>query len=478
MKRLLLLLPFMTLLACVASAQINNPDFETWTAGSYSTPDSNWYTSNPISVSRLGIPNDSANVGANATPHGIKLQTLITTSPADTQIAYISNTPYNPFSGLGGQPYSSLVTQLTGYFKNYEFQNNDTSILIVYFKKAGAVISRDTLKFGGSNPNWTFFTKNLHLGTSVTPDSVIIAAISSNILLNGGIGASWLALDQLAFAGLSSVQPIVGGTFDGAAKTINTNTPNNWSSEGGGLFGSGISQAAPGQHANYAIQLVTSPSGGGQGGLFPAPAAVSSGMPMHGGGSIPVTGLPYSYSGADTLMGYYKYTPIGNDSGVVTVTLIKNGLPVGVPYSFYASANASYTQFKLGWGTPSLTPDSIRIDIASSHLAAKPGSTFIVDNLSLKSQGSSAVNNVYFATNNITVYPNPANSTLNVHFNEPSNGNVNVRLYDVTGKTMFEKEYGSTSGTLNIPVSQLPSGMYFYEVRDNSFISRSKFIKE
>ncbi|MGV3460199.1 MAG: T9SS type A sorting domain-containing protein, partial [Flavobacterium sp.] len=68
-----------------------------------------------------------------------------------------------------------------------------------------------------------------------------------------------------------------------------------------------------------------------------------------------------------------------------------------------------------------------------------------------------------FDMGNFTMFPNPAKQSVTV--NAPAGGQnlAQVRLVDVTGKTLFVKDnLNSTSATLD--VSSFGTGMYFMEI--------------
>lgn len=68
-----------------------------------------------------------------------------------------------------------------------------------------------------------------------------------------------------------------------------------------------------------------------------------------------------------------------------------------------------------------------------------------------------------FDTNSFTMYPNPAKQTVTVNAGAGSQNLIQIRLVDVTGKTLFVKDkLNSTSTTLD--VTAFGAGMYFMEI--------------
>ncbi|HRO75319.1 MAG TPA: T9SS type A sorting domain-containing protein [Crocinitomicaceae bacterium] len=70
--------------------------------------------------------------------------------------------------------------------------------------------------------------------------------------------------------------------------------------------------------------------------------------------------------------------------------------------------------------------------------------------------------------NNLSVYPNPANSTLNIEVKTATS----IKIVDLLGATVAVQELNA--GTNRIDVSNLISGVYFVQAGS----SVVKFIKE
>jgi type IX secretion system substrate protein len=465
MKKLALLLPAM--LACFgafAQSALPNGDFETWTVKYYAYPDTGWFNSNAQSVPA----EDSLTVWPvpGFSGLGVHIQTVIIGT--DTQKSFIANIPGNLLVPTGGVPYTQQPTAMTGYYR-YNIMAGDTALVWVRFKKSGSIVSSDTMKITGSGAVFTPFSMPLTL--SMVPDSMIIVATSSH-LLNHGTGvapASWLELDQLKFTGPGVTQFIPGGSFDTWVPDTLQN-PAGWTVLQGGPT-TGVSRTTDFYSGSYAVQLVT------QGGAGPArPAAITTGHFTAGG--PPLGGLPYTGT-IDTLVGYYKYSTTGTDSGFINVSLGKTGVGnVGGGRISLPSASG-YTYFSLPISS-TMTPDTMRIDISSSKVgpgaAAVAGSVFKVDKLLLRlhtpALGAAAANE----PGKVVVYPDPVKDVLNISFGEAVQGPVTVKIYDAQGRTVMNHTYTGTP-TLQLPVGDLAGGIYFYEITYNGSAVRDRFIK-
>ena len=76
---------------------------------------------------------------------------------------------------------------------------------------------------------------------------------------------------------------------------------------------------------------------------------------------------------------------------------------------------------------------------------------------------------------NISVYPNPANENLFLNF-EMQNKTATVQIYDVTGNLVKEVEI--TNGNSQINISQLSQGLYILKIADVENVYSKKFLKE
>ncbi|MFA6599362.1 MAG: T9SS type A sorting domain-containing protein [Ignavibacteriaceae bacterium] len=76
-------------------------------------------------------------------------------------------------------------------------------------------------------------------------------------------------------------------------------------------------------------------------------------------------------------------------------------------------------------------------------------------------------------------YPNPFNPTTTISYNLPKSGLVNIVIYDVLGKEIkrLASEYKQAgSYKINFDASTLASGVYFYSLRANDFVSTKKML--
>jgi len=91
----------------------------------------------------------------------------------------------------------------------------------------------------------------------------------------------------------------------------------------------------------------------------------------------------------------------------------------------------------------------------------------------------SKVKNVYlFPQNSFAVYPNPNNGEFVIEFEFADMQNVQVRLTDVVGKTIYMDELKEFKGKYakRVTLGEHASGMYNLEIITDNFIKTEKLV--
>ncbi len=78
------------------------------------------------------------------------------------------------------------------------------------------------------------------------------------------------------------------------------------------------------------------------------------------------------------------------------------------------------------------------------------------------------------SSNGISIYPNPTNSTITLHFNQSGIVNYELRIIDVFGREIYKESV--TSNDTKIDVSKWSEGVYFYQITSEKETYRGKFI--
>jgi len=73
------------------------------------------------------------------------------------------------------------------------------------------------------------------------------------------------------------------------------------------------------------------------------------------------------------------------------------------------------------------------------------------------------------------VFPNPARDIMNVQVELPASADVQLKIYDLTGKMVYSRQIGS--GQERIDISNLKNGMYFVKIQAGDAVTVTKLNK-
>ncbi|MEL6812456.1 MAG: T9SS type A sorting domain-containing protein [Bacteroidota bacterium] len=75
------------------------------------------------------------------------------------------------------------------------------------------------------------------------------------------------------------------------------------------------------------------------------------------------------------------------------------------------------------------------------------------------------------------IFPNPFVNAINIYFNEPVVGPLDIKLFDLLGRRVFSQVY-SPNPTLLVEIDQLAMGQYFLTVEMRTKSLTAKLIKK
>jgi M6 family metalloprotease-like protein len=187
--------------------------------------------------------------------------------------------------------------------------------------------------------------------------------------------------------------------------------------------------------------------------------------------------------------------PIGTTSEPQTITVSGKELNYELLYEISGTGSELFSIKKTSWnafdgGTLAVTftPDAAKIynvKATFTAIGATPKS------ITLKGSGKSVAIDEHYATDNITIYPNPTDGMFNV--SSLKFKVENVEIFDVMGKKVQSSEFnvqssetrnyeveqfpsfGGVRGGLNI--SHLPSGVYFIRIQTENGVVTKKVVK-
>ena len=476
MKKIKHYFAFVIFLPLVVSGQqtIVNGNFESWTAMPIDQLPG-WFNSNSQSIPQIDSVTCFKTADHHSGNYAVKLKTV--SNGIDTVPGYMLNANPNGSGGnlnfVGGFPYNSQPTKITGYYK-YTTPGNDFAGLLVIFKKNGSVISQDLFKLA---PASTYTSFSLTLTDSSAPDTVQIGMVSSySIIINGGnhatgeIPGSTLYMDDLAFTGSGTMPAISGGDFENWT-TTNIESPDGW--EGNGDPGI-IFQTTDSYKGTYALKLEETSDGG--------VTDITNGKATHNsylGGGAAYTGTK------DTLIGWYKFTPVGGDIATVHIRFSKNGNPIDNEGT-NLTPSSSYTMFSINYSLSS-APDTMRIDISTSGSGGggsgtgHAGTILIMDEVTLKSQPLHTGIELFHSDHSVlSAYPNPTSNLVRIYPVPVTHGPGNLQICNSLGQAMIFKNLSEVENGNGIELNteSLKPGMYFYYVTSGGFSGSGTFIKK
>jgi hypothetical protein len=468
MKKLLLL-SIATLLGGMLAAQsIPDGGFEYWNTTTWQDP--NFYTtSNDQNVSNGFAPNVTQTAGWHGT-YGVKLTTI-----AGPQAGFIINGNPNNNGITGGIPSGwSSPQKPTGvrFYYKYAPVGGDTAAVLCIFKKGGAQIDSFLIILPVAEANYTLHTYNAHTPLTMTPDTVIFAAASSFAAINNGGGhvGSTFVIDSVTFTGVPNQPADMNGDFE----TWNSDTmltPPGWYINYPCV--TFTTDASVGTHALQIATINNPQRGGAQNGQ-----AGTGYYPNCHGMCNEQGGQPYSETATkkDTLYFDYKYAPMLHDTASISLTFIKNGLPVSYAGNNYSATVSSYTTASIPFNLTGVSPvpDTVIVNINSSQhnhdttnaqYAPYVGTVLKIDNMYLGSQRVSLGINSVSVAQGIKVYPNPAQTQINVDVTNISGSLQSISLYDMSGRMLSMNNYSGAvrNGVQTIDISGFSAGIYLIE---------------
>tara|TARA_R110002012_G_scaffold319389_2_gene539686 strand:+ start:72126 stop:75899 length:3774 start_codon:yes stop_codon:yes gene_type:complete len=81
-----------------------------------------------------------------------------------------------------------------------------------------------------------------------------------------------------------------------------------------------------------------------------------------------------------------------------------------------------------------------------------------------------------FASVGYSMYPNPAKTVVNFEFNKSIGTHVNIQVYDIHGKLVSKSNHSVVDNKISCNISNLPQGLYFMELINNTFNTIEKLI--
>jgi len=450
----------------VFGQNIPNSNFENWTTSTFFQEPQGFGTSNIQSYMRTQTGNVTKSTDSHNGNFAAKMETKIV--GLDTIFAILTNGNLGQGGLSGGIPYTTRVDSVK-FSAKFNLLAGDTATMLALFKYSGNIIGVASTNFQASSSSYINYSTAVQWFAPypAVPDSMLFVLFSSNPGKNP-VNGSYIIVDDVKLG--NTLMP--HGDFE-TWLNKSVEDADNWNS-----FNI-ISLLYPPAYAvkttdaysgTYALKITTTLFNDNQDTI----AHVTNGRIM----SDDFSGGIYVPQNPSKVSGYYKYTPVGNDSALVALRAF--GFNNQANYSnldnsiLKLGAASTYTYFEIHLtylGYPRI--DTLGIAFASSNIYdnrpnVHAGSVLIIDSLNIEFAPLGIAED--YQQSNLKVYPNPASSKI---FFELDNNlkNSSIKVFDVQGKII--KSENITDNYLD--VSDLVNGIYFYQISNNQELSQGKF---
>ena len=471
MNRIVLFLVFSLCAHQVLTAQsMQNNGFENWsTSNLWNDPAGYSFTSNMQAYGQSG-PNVTRSTQSHGGTYAAKLQT-VGTGPTVTPGLLVIGTP-GPGGVLNGMPYTGHPDSITGYAK-YQVMTGDTAALILLFKQAGTTLGEVYRSITGNSLSYVRFSFPVTWLSNGNPDTLAVAFASS--YGSNQQAGSYAYLDDLAFTGVSSGAQFPNGDFENWV-SVGFEEADHWGSsnvltalQNGSIS---VDKSTSVHSGNFAAHLTTRYSALAQQKM----SFLLTGRLLDQG---QVSGI-LAFAPILKLTGYYKYSPVGNDTGLAVVEFTHYNTGTGMNDSvaesgFRFTAASSYTYFEVpvsSFGTPA--PDSMWVGFSASRMGGDSslihvGSQLWIDDVYfVYPSGIALPLNEFFSKS--TAYPNPSTGFFDIDLNILKPGPTLLHLYNSLGQEIKTISLGVLQEGVShygLDATNLASGVYFYGVENN-----------
>ncbi|HTN47668.1 MAG TPA: T9SS type A sorting domain-containing protein [Flavipsychrobacter sp.] len=178
--------------------------------------------------------------------------------------------------------------------------------------------------------------------------------------------------------------------------------------------------------------------------------------------SIDGSGLDFNGSGSPTV-----FFRTGKQMATNDTIMINQNLTL----TFNSSVNGPHA-FGMVVTVLNRSVDSARDNVTTNNMVA--------NNVTFSGGTTTSVNDIQasIVTNQLlAVYPNPATDLLNAKINLGASGSVTFKLMDLMGRTVYFEDKGKMSKgehTLQIPLKNMSTGYYFYQVMMGADVTTEK----
>ena len=161
-------------------------------------------------------------------------------------------------------------------------------------------------------------------------------------------------------------------------------------------------------------------------------------------------------------------TPSGID--LVGNRIIVSDFATGEIIIYDNSGSAGVELGRIATGTPGIMGVKIGPDGKIWYVNATTNQVIRIDGISA---GVASISN----SENISLYPNPATSTIFIS-NNSTTDILSILIYDVTGKLVIEEFSKVNQRPISINVNDLASGVYTVQIKNSNSVVTKRFVKK
>ncbi len=450
---------------------VPNGNFEIWNNLSYEDP-TGTVTANGDMVRRYNS-NLSFLVTKSTDKHSgnfaVKLETKVI--EGDTSFGYCVFGQTAEEGPGGGFPYTQKPDSIVGWYKS-GIVSGDSALILVWFKKNGVNVLEKSFFIKGTQSSYKRFSFPLNIPAATIIDTVLIGFVSSDPFTEGAAKpGSWLLLDDITFVGSGITQQVSNTNFENWTSS-SVEIPDTWLTYFDDNLLPHVKKTSDKYKGQFAATITTK--------YYDIDDNLSMTFNGRYTQNGPIGGSPFNNQ-IDTLFGYYKYQPQGQDSASIHLNFKKNGNSLMGGNGTLLLPTNVYTYFEIPINLMQ-QPDTIFIYINSSEWPVEQsnnGSKLTIDELQFKSNPINTYINNQVKNSFYNLFPNPVKDILNIEFNSDINQNIDISILDISGKIISNNEFYAKEG-INIfkfNTENLSKGFYTINMKNsNNFIRNFKFI--
>lgn len=381
----------------------------------------------------------------------------------------------------GGGSYNERPDSLV-FWANHNIMVGDTATVIVAMEFMNNIIGYAPAGLTGNSGGWARYSFPFQYFAMFNPDS-ICCVISSTNLFSGyaGTPGSVLEIDNIQLVG--AIGQVANPYFEVWQSAL-VYEPDGWYTLNfGNLYDLNFSvtqdNTAPYMGvADCVIETTIAEWGDTIGyitnGSFTGPNGPAGGMAV--------------YQNPEKITGYYKYIPVGNDTGLAGGWTTRwdvvgdSAIPYDESLTWLPPAS-SWTYFEVNLAYNAFPyPDTLTIAFASSNFEGNINTIGIGSMLYLDEIGVSyyplGMENVNSSA--VSVFPNPTTRFLNVKLENISAGTNTFNVYDSQGKLVKSETIanGGQNGFYTMELTELTAGNYVWEIVGADGKTSSTFVKQ